>query len=450
MAVVVNVNETIDRHPITAYQVGVLVLCMLVALLDGYDTQAIGYTAPAIAQALNLPKDVLGPVFSAALLGAALGALSFGPLADRFGRKRFMVAATIIFGVFSLLTAYVTTLPQLLIYRFCAGLGLGGATPSFLALGGEFAPASKRGVFVAIAFAAWPFGGLIGALTSSYVIPHLGWQFVFYFGGVVPLIFAVILSIWLPESLRFLIARNIRFDEVRQTLSRIAPGEIPPDAQLVAAPEREREGIPVKHLFTEGRAATTVMLWVAFFAVFMVLVTVTAWTPTVLRSVGFSISAGALIIALNNAGSVCASVLSGFLVDRFGPYKTLVPGFIVGGVCIAAFGQATASVATLAVASTLAGFFVGGTGTGLIALAAAIYPTTVRSTGIGWGMGMGRLGQVFGPLGAGILVGWGVGAGGIFYAAAVPCFIGALVVLLLKYARGTKAAAANGCHRNSP
>jgi AAHS family 4-hydroxybenzoate transporter-like MFS transporter len=413
---------------------------MLVALLDGYDTQAIGYTAPAIAQALNLPKDVLGPVFSAALLGAALGALSFGPLADRFGRKRFMVAATIIFGVFSLLTAYVTTLPQLLIYRFCAGLGLGGATPSFLALGGEFAPASKRGVFVAIAFAAWPFGGLIGALTSSYVIPHLGWQFVFYFGGVVPLIFAVILSIWLPESLRFLIARNIRFDEVRQTLSRIAPGEIPPDAQLVAAPEREREGIPVRHLFTEGRAATTVMLWVAFFVVFMVLVTVTAWTPTVLRSVGFSISAGALIIALNNAGSVCASVLSGFLVDRFGPYKTLVPGFIVGGVCIAAFGQATASVATLAVASTLAGFFVGGTGTGLIALAAAIYPTTVRSTGIGWGMGMGRLGQVFGPLGAGILVGWGVGAGGIFYAAAVPCFIGALFVLLLKYARGTKAA----------
>jgi AAHS family 4-hydroxybenzoate transporter-like MFS transporter len=193
-------------------------------------------------------------------------------------------------------------------------------------------------------------------------------------------------------------------------------------------------------LFTEGRAATTVMLWVAFFVVFMVLVTVTAWTPTVLRSVGFSISAGALIIALNNAGSVCASVLSGFLVDRFGPYKTLVPGFIVGGVCIAAFGQATASVATLAVASTLAGFFVGGTGTGLIALAAAIYPTTVRSTGIGWGMGMGRLGQVFGPLGAGILVGWGVGAGGIFYAAAVPCFIGALFVLLLKYARGTKAA----------
>ncbi|MGD0419922.1 MAG: MFS transporter [Xanthobacteraceae bacterium] len=414
MAAVINVNDTIDRHPITAYQIGVLVLCMLAAAIDGYDTQAIGFTAPAIAQAFNLPREVFGPVFSAGLVGAAVGALSFGPLADRFGRKRFMVAAVIIFGVFSLLTAQATTLSEFLAFRFCAGLGLGGAVPSFLALGGEFAPASKRGVFVAIAFAAFPFGGLIGALTSSYLIPHFGWQSVFYIGGAAPLLFAIVLVIWLPESLRFLIARNIRLDEVRSTLMRIAPGKIPPDAQLVAAPEPEREGMPVKHLFTEGRAAKTVLVWVAFFTCFMVLVTVTAWTPTVLRSVGFSISAGALIIGLNNAGSVCASAISGFLVDRFGPYKTLVPGFILGGICLAAFGQATSSVALLAVASTLAGFFVGGTGTGLIALTAGLYPTTVRSTGIGWGMGMGRIGQVFGPLGAGFLVGWGAGPGASF------------------------------------
>ena len=216
-------------------------------------------------------------------------------------------------------------------------------------------------------------------------------------------------------------------------LDRIAPGEVPADAVLVAAPEPERQGMPIKHLFTEGRTAKTLMLWVAFFVVFMVLVTVTAWTPTVLHAAGFSISAGALIIALNNAGSVCASAISGFLVDRFGPYRTLVPGFILGGLCLAVFGQATSSVTTLAVASTFAGFCLGGTGTGLIALAAGIYPTTVRSTGIGWSMGMGRIGQICGPLGAGVLVGWGAGAGGVFYAAAVPCFIGALFVALLKF-----------------
>lgn len=436
MAAVVNVNETIDRHPITAYQIGVLAMCMLVAALDGYDTQAIGYTAPTIAQLLHLPTNALGPVFAAALLGGALGALSFGPLADRFGRKRFMVAATIIFAVFSFLTAHVTSLPELLACRFITGLGLGGALPSFLALGGEFAPTSKRGVFVAIAFAAFPFGGLIGALTSSYVIPNLGWQYVFYIGGIAPLIMAAVLAAWLPESLRFLIARGVRLDEVRRTLARIAPGEIPPDAELAASPEPEREGIPVKHLFTEGRAVKTLLLWGAFFVCFMVLVTVTSWTPTVLRSVGFSLSAGALIIALNNAGSVCASALSGFLVDRFGPFKTLMPGFALGGLCLAAFGQATSSVAMLAFTSTLAGFFLGGTGTGLITLAAALYPTSARSTGIGWGMGMGRIGQVFGPLGTGLLVGWGVGVEGVFYAAAIPCFLGALFVLILKFVSG--------------
>jgi AAHS family 4-hydroxybenzoate transporter-like MFS transporter len=204
--------------------------------------------------------------------------------------------------------------------------------------------------------------------------------------------------------------------------------------------------VPIKHLFAEQRAATTLLLWGAFFVCFMVLVTVTSWTPTVLRSVGFSISAGALIIALNNAGSVIASAVSGYVVERVGPVRSLVPGFVLGGLCLAAFGQATSSVASLAIASTLAGFFVGGTGTGLIALAAALYRTTVRSTGIGWGMGMGRVGQVLGPLGTGLLVGWGVGIQGIFFAAAVPCFVGAVFVLLLSRMRSTVAGKAPPDH----
>jgi AAHS family 4-hydroxybenzoate transporter-like MFS transporter len=428
---VVNVNETIDRRAVTAYQIGILGLCMLVALLDGFDTQSMGYTAPAVAQALTLPREALGPVFSAATLGSAFGALSFGPLADRLGRKRFMVAATVMLALFSLLTAFVSSLPELLACRFLTGLGLGGALPSFLALGSEFAPRRRRGLFVTLAFTAFPFGGLIGALTSSYVIPQFGWQAVFYIGGVAPLAVAAVLALWLPESLRFLIARNIRIDEARRTLARIAPDAIGPDTKLVATIERERDGVPIRHLFTEQRAVATLLLWGAFFVTFMVLITVTAWTPTVLRSAGFSISAAALIVAVNNAGSVVASALSGLLVERFGPIKTLAPGFILGGLSLAAFGPAASSVAALTIVSTLAGFFIGGTGTGLIAAAAALYPTMVRSTGIGWSMGMGRVGQVLGPLGAGVLVNAGFDAKGIFYAAALPCFFGAACVVLL-------------------
>jgi MFS transporter, AAHS family, 4-hydroxybenzoate transporter len=433
----VDVIDLIDRHPVTGFQIGVLILCMLVAALDGFDTQAIGYTAPAIAGVLKLPMAQFGQVGSAGLVGAAIGALSFGPFADLFGRKWFMILAVIVFAIFSYMTAQSSSLGELLTYRFCAGLGLGGATPAFLAMGAELAPKRLRDVFVTVLFASFPAGGLVGSLTSAWVIPAFGWQAVFHIGAVAPIVIAIILAIWLPESVRFLLARNIRHDEVRRTLERIMPGEIPAGAELVAAPDPARQGAPVKHLFSEGRAIPTVLLWVPFFMVFMVLVTVTFWTPAVLNSVGFSLSGAALIVGLNNLGSVCASAMSGWLVHRGGAFRVLIPGFIIGGLCLAWFGQATSSVVTLGTASFLAGFFVGGTGTGLIAVAAGMYPTAIRSTGIGWAMGMGRVGQFFGPFLTGLLVGLGYKVGGIFYAAAVPCFIGALFLIFLMLARPT-------------
>jgi MFS transporter, AAHS family, 4-hydroxybenzoate transporter len=430
-----DVIDLIDRHPVTAFQIGVLMLCMLVAALDGFDTQAIGYTAPAIAAVIHLPMPQFGQVGSAGLVGAAIGALSFGPFADLFGRKWFMILAMIVFAIFSYLTAQSASLDQLLAFRFFAGLGLGGATPAFLAMGAELAPRRLRSVFVTILFASFPGGGLIGSLTSAWVIPAFGWQTVFYIGAVAPIVIAIVLAVWLPESVRFLLARGIRQGEVRRTLERIMPGELPAGVELVAPPDPAREGPPVTHLFTEGRAVPTVLLWVPFFMVFMVLVTVTFWTPAVLNSVGFSLSAAALIVGLNNLGSIIASSLSGWLVHHGGAYRVLIPGFILGALSLAWFGQATSSVAMLATASFLAGFFVGGTGTGLIAVAAGMYPTAIRSTGIGWAMGMGRVGQFFGPFLAGLLVAGGYKVGGIFYSAAAACLIGALFLIFLFFAR---------------
>ena len=307
----VNVIELIDRHQVTPFQIGVLILCMLVAALDGFDTQAIGYTAPAIAAVIHLPMPQFGQVGSAGLVGAV------------FGRKWFMIIAVVVFAVFSYLTSTSTSLNELLAYRFCTGLGLGGVTPAFLAMGAELAPKRLRDVFVTVLFASFPGGGLIGSLTSAWVIPTFGWQSVFYIGAVAPLVVAVVLVIWLPESIRFLLARNMRQEEVRRTLERIMPGEVPAGVELVAPPDPARQGVPVKHLFMEGRAIPTLLLWVPFFMVFMILVTVTFWTPAVLNSVGFSLSAAALIIGLNNIGSVIASAASGWAVHRGGAFRVL-------------------------------------------------------------------------------------------------------------------------------
>jgi hypothetical protein len=257
----VDVIDLIDRHPVVGFQIGVLVLCMLVAALDGFDTQAIGYTAPAIAAALRLQIAQFGQVGSAGLFGAAVGALSFGQLADLFGRKWFMILAVVVFAIFSFLTAQAASLEELLAYRFIAGLGLGGATPAFLALGAELAPKRLRDVFVTVLFASFPAGGLIGSLSSAWLIPALGWQSVFYVGAVAPLVIAVILALWLPESVRFLLARNNRQDEVRRTLERIMPGKVPAGAAFVAPGPADRGG-PVAHLFTESRAVPTPLLWV--------------------------------------------------------------------------------------------------------------------------------------------------------------------------------------------
>jgi MFS transporter, AAHS family, 4-hydroxybenzoate transporter len=430
----VDVIDLIDRHPVTPYQIGVLSLCMLVAALDGFDTQAIGYTAPAIAADLKLPMAQFGQVGSAGLVGAAIGALLFGPLADWFGRKGFMIAAVIVFAVFSFMTARSATLDELLVYRFLTGLGLGGATPAFLAMGAELAPKRLRDVFVTVLFASFPAGGLVGSLSSAFLIPSNGWRSVFYAGTIAPLVVALLLALFLPESVRFLLARNTRQDDVRRMLERIMPGAVSPGAEFMIAPDPLSQGVPVAHLFTEQRAIPTLLLWIPFFSLFMVLVTVTFWTPAVLNSVGFSLSAAALIVGLNNLGSASGSALSGWLVGRFGAYRILIPATVLGGMCLAAFGQATSSVATLAVAAFFAGFFVGGAGTGLIAVAAGMYPTAIRSTGIGWAMGMGRVGQLFGPYLAGLLVALNWPVSSIFFAATGPCLLAALFLLLLMFA----------------
>ena len=170
-----------------------------------------------------------------------------------------MIIAMIVFAIFSYFTAQSTSLNELLTYRFLAGLGLGGVTPAFLAMGAELAPRRLRDVFVTVLFASFPGGGLIGSLTSAWVIPTFGWQAVFYIGAVAPLVIALILALWLPESIRFLLAKGIRQDEVRRTLERIMPGKVPAGVQLVAQPDPAREGAPVKHLFTEGRAVPTLL-----------------------------------------------------------------------------------------------------------------------------------------------------------------------------------------------
>src|SRR6202035_6044736 len=199
-----DVAAFIDAQPVGAFQVKLLLVCATVLFLDGFDTTAIGYVAPALAKEWNIGKAALGPVFSAGLFGLMIGALLFGPLADRIGRKKIIIFSTLAFGIGTLATAFVRDVNTLLVIRFLTGLGLGGAMPNAIALTSEFSPHRRRATMVMVMFCGFSVGAALGGFLAAGLIPHFGWRSVFVVGGVAPLLLAPVLALKLPESVRFL------------------------------------------------------------------------------------------------------------------------------------------------------------------------------------------------------------------------------------------------------
>jgi MFS transporter, AAHS family, 4-hydroxybenzoate transporter len=427
----INISRLLDERPINGFQKFVVLLCALVALLDGFDTQSVGFAGPALSAALALAPGAIGTVFSAGLLGAMLGAGIFGAISDKFGRKRPLIVATLLFAAFSLATIWVDSWWQLVACRFLAGLGLGGATPSFIALTSEFVAERRRSVAVAVLWAGFPIGGMLGGFSSSWLIPHFGWHSVFIVGGIIPLLVAVVLALWLPDSLRFLIAHRNDQAQAGRIMRRLAP-DLPP--AIYRVDEERIAGAPVLALVREGRALSTVLLWIAFFIIFMMLAVIVLWTPSLMRQMGLTAATGALLIGANNLGAAIGNASSGVLLDRFDPYPVLAIAYVVGGLLLVPIGWLNGDPALMAICLILNGMFLGAGSAGAIVLAARTYPTLMRSTGVGMGMAMGRFGQVVGPIVAGAMVADGLTLRAIFVSLAIASVIGSVAVLLLKLA----------------
>jgi MFS transporter, AAHS family, 4-hydroxybenzoate transporter len=431
----VDVGAVIDSQGIGRAQWLLIILCGLVALLDGLDLQAIGLAAPAIAQQLHIPPQSLGAVFSAALAGLTIGAFVLGPTADRVGRKGVLVAATFVFGVFTLATAHAESFETLVAYRFFAGVGLGGAMPSFISLASEYVPAKHRAAIVSLLWAAFPLGGTVGGLIASRLIPAYGWPSIFIVGGTLPLVIALALLVALPESLAFLINRDKPAERIARTFRRVFPrADVPQGATFVFAREAKAKA-DVRELFVGGRAAGTLLLWVAYFFAFMILVTNSSWVPTLLRPLGVPVESSAVALAMYNFGSLFGSGAAGLLVETFGPVFILSLTMLGGGVAFALIGWSAPSVTLVTIAETAFGFLVGCASSGLIALAAIYYPSAIRSTGVGWATAMGRFGSFVGPLVVGSLLAahWSVHV--IFTVVGASIVIGAIACVLMPSSR---------------
>ncbi len=424
----IDVGALVDKSGIGRAQWALIALCALVALLDGLDLQSIGLAAPAMSAQLGIAPRAFGAVFSAALAGLTIGAFVLGPVADRVGRKGVLVASTIVFGVFTLLTAAATGLSDLLAYRFLAGVGLGGAMPSFISLASEYVPAGRRATVVSLLWAGFPLGGSVGGVLASWLIPAYGWQSVFLAGGVLPIVVAALLLAVLPESAAFMITAGRPAARIARTLRRVYPGVAIPDAARFVRRGAEATDASVRHLFGEGRGVGTVLLWVSFFFAFMILVTNSSWSPALLGREGVPVARTALALAAYNLASLFGSAAAGWLLTRFGAYVILPLTLAGGAVAFALIGQVAPSVPAIITMESVFGLLLGCGSSGLIALSAIYYPAAIRSTGVGWATAMGRLGSFTGPLAVGTLVEGRWGVTSIYAVVAASTLIGVAAI----------------------
>ena len=410
-------------------QWGVVVICFLVVALDGLDTAAIGFVAPALVREFGVTKSALSPVFSAALFGMAIGAFIAGPLADRVGRKPVLIVSVLAFGVFTLAAAWSTSIGMLTLLRFLTGLGLGGAMPSSGTLLSEYTPAKYRSLLVNTMYCGFPLGAAAGGFIAAGLIPSYGWQSVFYVGGILPILLCFAL-LALPESIRFMIVKQWPTEKIERVLRRMAGAESVESLRMTASQQSVHKDSGVKMILNQDFRFGTFMLWIGYFMGLLVFYLLSSWLPTILQDAHFNVAESARIAAMLPLGGVLGTVACGWAMDRYPPYMIVTGAFTLGALFILAAGQSLDSMPLLATTVFTLGFFMVGSQGSMLVLALRYYPTECRASGSAWMLGIGRFGGILGAFGGGALFAFGYSMASTIAIISLPAFVAAVSVAL--------------------
>jgi len=424
----INVTRLVDEQKIGLFNLGILLLSFLVMFSDGYALAAAAYAAPSIVRQWHLNRAVMGPVFSASLVGMLFGAPILGYLGDRFGRKSAIILGCLLYGISSLAIVESRTLHQLIALRFISGIGLGGLPPNTIALNAEFAPKRARATMIVFMFMGITVGGIFPGVIAAY-LPQYGWQGLFFVGGAFPIAIALAVFFYLPESIKFLVLRNAH-RKVAELAGKLAPGiSISPDAMFLID-EKPRTGFSIRLIFADGRAWMTPVLWIVFFSNLMANFFLNSWMPTLFQDSGLSIRQTALTMAMFYVGGIAGGITISRLLDKRG-LAAIGASFLLGCPVVAAIGIPGLSHRLLSVAVFFAGFCILGNQLGLNAVSGLLYPTAIRSNGVGWANAIGRFGAIAGPMIGGWLIGRHLPLQRLFLVPLAPMIVGAVASFAL-------------------
>jgi AAHS family 4-hydroxybenzoate transporter-like MFS transporter len=440
-------DRALDSVKVTAFQSTIIGLCALMAMIDGMDTQAIGMVAPAISFDWHVPAAAFGPVFGSSLFSGLIGALVVGQAGDRFGRKPVLIFSVLVLALGSLATPFTHSISALLIVRLVTGFGLGGALPIIISITSEFSPKRLRLNIVALMYCGFPFGSVLGGVLAAQLIPRFGWASVFYIGGAIPLILIPAFALIMPESISFLAANGKR-DKVEALSRRL--GLQADDLMVVQSTPRPRA--TVRLLFAEGRAIGTLFLWTTLFLSLLLTVFLVNWMPLVAHHAGLGIKSAVLGVAALNLGGIVGCFLIGSVSKHFRSIVPIAVAYTLGAAAVGLIGIVVQSGPMLLAVSFAAGILTVGSQMCAVSLSASYYESALRSTGVGWALGIGRIGAIIGPVIGGVLIAQHVATPTLFMiAGAVSLSAGAAVFGIARITRRTNpkqffAIPANGRH----
>ncbi|MCL6231568.1 MFS transporter [Acinetobacter amyesii] len=425
----ININTLVDEAKFTPFHWGVLIWCLLIIIFDGYDLVIYGVALPLLMQEWSLSAVQAGLLASTALFGMMFGAMCFGTLSDKIGRKKTIMICVGIFSGFTFCGAFASTPVEFGILRFLAGLGIGGVMPNVVALMTEYAPKRIRSTLVALMFSGYAIGGMASALLGAWLVPVYGWKIMFYI-AIIPCLALPLIWKFLPESLMYLTSKH-QTDTTRTIVSKIAPEQVLTTyTQFVLNEVSEEDNAPLKALFQQGRSFSTFMFWIAFFMCLLMVYALGSWLPKLMIQAGYSLGASMIFLFALNIGGMVGAIGGGALADRFHIKKVLSIMFMCGALALILLGFNSPQM-VLYTLIAVAGAATIGSQILLYTFVAQYYPTTVRSTGMGWASGIGRIGAIVGPVLTGALLTMNLPHQMNFLVIAIPSVIASLAIFMV-------------------